>query len=354
MIRIDEETGPRRRHRHRRQRPVREARPVHGRAAGAGRVVPQRRRHRRQAARRLRLPELRFARGPGRHVAVRRGHPRPRGRLPGAGHPGHRRQRLALQPDRRGGDPPDAGGRRARRDRRRRAGARRSPSRRRASCSTCWATPARSSAARPGRRSSTSTSAGCRRRSTWSASGCSAEILISASRDGMIDAAHDLSDGGLIQAVAESCLRGGKGARLVVPDGPGRVHLPLLRVGGPRGRRRAAQRGAPLHRHVRGAGPARRPDRCRGRRRRSRSRASSALPLSELRDGARGDDPGAAGVGRRRNAHACEGPVRDPGRAFARAGFDGSWAWNGGAGTWKYRWEYASSAAAGGARELPQ
>ncbi|MGV9313971.1 phosphoribosylformylglycinamidine synthase subunit PurL [Streptomyces sp. NPDC003691] len=46
-----------------------------------------------------------------------------------------------------------------------------------------------------------------------------AEILISASRDGMIDAAHDLSDGGLVQAVAESALRGGHGARLVVPDG---------------------------------------------------------------------------------------------------------------------------------------
>ncbi|MEU9793868.1 phosphoribosylformylglycinamidine synthase subunit PurL [Streptomyces sparsogenes] len=46
-----------------------------------------------------------------------------------------------------------------------------------------------------------------------------AEILISASRDGMVDAAHDLSDGGLIQAVVESCLRGGKGARIVVPDG---------------------------------------------------------------------------------------------------------------------------------------
>ncbi|MEU9503500.1 phosphoribosylformylglycinamidine synthase subunit PurL, partial [Streptomyces sp. NPDC048196] len=45
-----------------------------------------------------------------------------------------------------------------------------------------------------------------------------AEILISASRDGMIDAAHDLSDGGLIQALVESCLRGGAGARLVVPD----------------------------------------------------------------------------------------------------------------------------------------
>ncbi|MFI9721194.1 phosphoribosylformylglycinamidine synthase subunit PurL [Streptomyces sp. NPDC052396] len=46
-----------------------------------------------------------------------------------------------------------------------------------------------------------------------------AEILIAASRDGMIDAAHDLSDGGLVQALAESCLRGGNGARILVPEG---------------------------------------------------------------------------------------------------------------------------------------
>ncbi|MEU8567024.1 phosphoribosylformylglycinamidine synthase subunit PurL [Streptomyces pathocidini] len=46
-----------------------------------------------------------------------------------------------------------------------------------------------------------------------------AEILVSASRDGMVDAAHDLSDGGLVQALVESSLRGGKGARVVVPDG---------------------------------------------------------------------------------------------------------------------------------------
>ncbi|SFD15244.1 phosphoribosylformylglycinamidine synthase subunit PurL [Streptomyces aidingensis] len=46
-----------------------------------------------------------------------------------------------------------------------------------------------------------------------------AEILINASRDGMIDAAHDLSDGGLVQALVESCLKGGRGARIVVPDG---------------------------------------------------------------------------------------------------------------------------------------
>jgi phosphoribosylformylglycinamidine synthase len=43
------------------------------------------------------------------------------------------------------------------------------------------------------------------------------EILIAASRDGMIDAAHDLSDGGLAQALVESCLRGGHGARVIVP-----------------------------------------------------------------------------------------------------------------------------------------
>ncbi|MBV9023021.1 MAG: phosphoribosylformylglycinamidine synthase subunit PurL [Streptomycetaceae bacterium] len=45
-----------------------------------------------------------------------------------------------------------------------------------------------------------------------------AEILIAGSRDGMIDAAHDLSDGGLVQALVESCLKGGKGARIVIPD----------------------------------------------------------------------------------------------------------------------------------------
>ncbi|MDF3291492.1 phosphoribosylformylglycinamidine synthase subunit PurL [Streptomyces silvisoli] len=46
-----------------------------------------------------------------------------------------------------------------------------------------------------------------------------AEILISGSRDGMIDAAHDLSDGGLAQALVESCLKGRNGARIVIPEG---------------------------------------------------------------------------------------------------------------------------------------
>ncbi|MFF2042922.1 phosphoribosylformylglycinamidine synthase subunit PurL [Kitasatospora sp. NPDC058170] len=45
------------------------------------------------------------------------------------------------------------------------------------------------------------------------------DILIAASRDGMIDAAHDLSDGGLGQALVESCLKGGHGARIILPEG---------------------------------------------------------------------------------------------------------------------------------------
>ncbi len=46
-----------------------------------------------------------------------------------------------------------------------------------------------------------------------------ADILINASRDGLIDAAHDLSEGGLAVALAESCLRGDAGVRVVLPEG---------------------------------------------------------------------------------------------------------------------------------------
>jgi phosphoribosylformylglycinamidine synthase len=46
-----------------------------------------------------------------------------------------------------------------------------------------------------------------------------ADILINASRDGLIDAAHDLSDGGLFSSLAESCLRGSTGVRVIVPEG---------------------------------------------------------------------------------------------------------------------------------------
>jgi phosphoribosylformylglycinamidine synthase len=45
-----------------------------------------------------------------------------------------------------------------------------------------------------------------------------ADVLINCSRDGLIDSAHDLSDGGLAQALIESCLRGNTGTRIVLPE----------------------------------------------------------------------------------------------------------------------------------------
>ena len=45
-----------------------------------------------------------------------------------------------------------------------------------------------------------------------------AEVLLAGSRDGMISAAHDLSDGGLAQALVETALIGECGARVVLPE----------------------------------------------------------------------------------------------------------------------------------------
>lgn len=45
------------------------------------------------------------------------------------------------------------------------------------------------------------------------------EILVAGSRDGMLTAAHDISDGGFAQAIVEMALRSGVGARLWLPDG---------------------------------------------------------------------------------------------------------------------------------------
>jgi phosphoribosylformylglycinamidine synthase len=46
-----------------------------------------------------------------------------------------------------------------------------------------------------------------------------ADVLITAAGDGLLSAAHDLSDGGLAQAIVESCLRYGIGARIALPPG---------------------------------------------------------------------------------------------------------------------------------------
>ncbi|OBJ70237.1 phosphoribosylformylglycinamidine synthase subunit PurL [Mycobacterium sp. 1274756.6] len=46
-----------------------------------------------------------------------------------------------------------------------------------------------------------------------------ADVLTAASRDGLLSAAHDLSEGGLAQAVVESALAGETGCRIVLPEG---------------------------------------------------------------------------------------------------------------------------------------
>lgn len=44
-------------------------------------------------------------------------------------------------------------------------------------------------------------------------------MLAAGSRDGLITAAHDLSEGGLAQAIVESALAGETGCRIVLPEG---------------------------------------------------------------------------------------------------------------------------------------
>ncbi|WP_415975527.1 phosphoribosylformylglycinamidine synthase subunit PurL [Rhodococcus sp. 077-4] len=46
-----------------------------------------------------------------------------------------------------------------------------------------------------------------------------ADILLSSSRDGLVSAAHDLSEGGLAQAVVEAALAGETGCRIILPEG---------------------------------------------------------------------------------------------------------------------------------------
>ncbi len=46
-----------------------------------------------------------------------------------------------------------------------------------------------------------------------------AALCVEAAEQGLVSAAHDLSDGGLAQALVEACLRAGVGARVSVPEG---------------------------------------------------------------------------------------------------------------------------------------
>lgn len=52
------------------------------------------------------------------------------------------------------------------------------------------------------------------------AEGALASVLITGARDGLLAAAHDLSDGGLSQALVESCLQGGLGCKITLPGDP--------------------------------------------------------------------------------------------------------------------------------------
>ncbi|HET8582181.1 MAG TPA: phosphoribosylformylglycinamidine synthase subunit PurL, partial [Jatrophihabitans sp.] len=46
-----------------------------------------------------------------------------------------------------------------------------------------------------------------------------ADVLIDSAQQGLLDSAHDLAEGGLVQALVESCLHGDMGARIALPDG---------------------------------------------------------------------------------------------------------------------------------------
>ena len=83
-----------------------------------------------------------------------------------------------------------------------------------------------------------------------------ADILLAGSRDGMISAAHDLSEGGLAQAVVEAALAGETGCRVLLPEGSdpfvqlfsessGRILVAVPRSEEPRFTGMCTQRGLP-------------------------------------------------------------------------------------------------------------
>ena len=45
-----------------------------------------------------------------------------------------------------------------------------------------------------------------------------ATVLVDVAKNGLLESAHDVSDGGIGQALVESCLQGGRGARVEIPD----------------------------------------------------------------------------------------------------------------------------------------
>ena len=83
-----------------------------------------------------------------------------------------------------------------------------------------------------------------------------ADVLSAASRDGLVSAAHDLSEGGLIQAVVEAALAGETGCRIIVPEDARSFRGAFFRIDGTGAGRCSAHRGEPIPVHVRGPRPA--------------------------------------------------------------------------------------------------
>ena len=186
------------------------------------------------------------------------------------GRAGHRGQRQLLQPDRLDRDQAHPGDRGAGGARRRAPAPVHRLRRPRAPRSCCSAGPGTSSAARPGPRSCTGTWAAARRGWTSRPSRPWPGCWPTRRAAGVLTAAHDLSDGGLAVALAESCLRGGLGARVDAARRP--VHGPVQRVGRPGRGRGATRRRGRVRPAVRRAGRARGDDRRRRRHQPGRGR----------------------------------------------------------------------------------
>ncbi|MEI2643144.1 MAG: hypothetical protein V9G10_12690 [Candidatus Nanopelagicales bacterium] len=139
-------------------------------------------------------------------------------------------------------DPPDAGGGRARGDRRRRAphaDRRWGPDGETDLPARCH--EAASSAVRRSPRCKAVLDAACRQSSTWRPNARSSQILVAGSRDGMLTAAHDVSDGGVALALAEMAMRAGSRCPDLDPGRGGHVHVAVQRVGNPGDRGGAAR-----------------------------------------------------------------------------------------------------------------
>jgi phosphoribosylformylglycinamidine synthase len=112
-----------------------------------------------------------------------------------------------------------------------------------------------------------------------------AAVLIEAGRRRLLTSAHDLADGGLAQALVESCLRRGHGVAVELPEAVDPVRLAVLRERRPgaglAARGRGGGAGGPVRRARRAAarpGPGHRCGGRRGGRRRSVPPAAGAGP----------------------------------------------------------------------------